>query len=171
MVLASLVTILLLILTPDTALAAYQSDICQGESKCTQTEVGVFLKDISVACGNSGDCSLADIITVFVNIGNYVVGIIGAVALLMYVVGGFYWLASAGRTEWVSKGKKYMTISTIGLLIVIFSYLAILTLRNALKTGDITTGGYFVCSGPEVAGKPCDVNANCDATGYVCEYK
>ena len=129
------------------------------------------MKGISEGCGNLGDCTLQDIMIVFVNVGNYVIGIIGAVVLLMYVIGGFYWLASAGRKEWVDKGKKYMAASTVGLIIVMFSYLAIQALRSALQTGDVATTTYTACTGPENAGAACDENAKCDTTGYVCTYQ
>lgn len=161
-----------LVLLPRTSFA-YSSNICPsgGSSTCTESEVGPFMQGISEGCGNLGDCSLTDIMIVFINVGNYVVGIIGAVVLLMYVIGGFYWLASAGRKEWVDKGKKYMTISTAGLLIVMFSYLAIQALRSALQTGDVVTTTYTACTGIETAGAACDENAKCDVTGYYCEYK
>ena len=127
------------------------------------------MQDISQGCGNLGDCTLEDILTVFMNIGNYVVGIIGAVVLLMYVVGGFYWLASAGRKEWVDKGKKYMTISTVGLLIVMFSYLGIYALKGAVQYGTFAVKeGYVTCVGSETKGDPCDLNSTCTDDGYTC---
>ena len=149
---------------------AYSSNICTASTTCTVGEVGVFMEGISLACGNIGDCTLNDIMLLFVNTGNYVIGLIGGIVLLMYIIGGVYFLTSAGNTERVTKGKKYLTISTTGLLIVMFSYLAIIALRSALKSGDVTTTSYVVCSGPDEAKKPCDVNAVCDETGYVCEY-
>ena len=82
-----------LILAPQASFA-YSSNICESSTGCTEVEVGPFMEGISQGCGNLGDCTLADILLVFVNIGNYVVGIIGGVVLLMYVVGGFYCLAS-----------------------------------------------------------------------------
>lgn len=171
---ALLFFVLALALTPGTSFA-YSSSICATDGNnndCSEEDVGPFMKDISVGCGNLGDCTLADIMTVFVNVGNWVVGIIGFVVLLMYVIGGFYWLASAGRKEWVDKGKKYMTISTVGLLIVMFSYLAIQALKSALQTGDIASTTYTTCSGSDTAGEVCGPNdARCDATGFTCEYK
>ncbi|MFA4845826.1 MAG: hypothetical protein WC654_04685 [Patescibacteria group bacterium] len=164
----------LFLLLPFSVSAFYSSKICTSDTDssptCTKGEVGVFMEGISSACGNTGDCTLNDIMLLFVNTGNYVVGLIGAIVLLMYVVGGFLFLTSAGSTERVTKGKKYLSISTIGLLIVMFSYLGILALRSALKTGDVTSVPYVVCSGPNDAKKPCDVNATCDETGYVCTY-
>lgn len=165
-------TMVVLLLIPGTSFA-YTSDICAtgGNNLCEESEVGPFMKDISVLCGNLGDCTLDDILTVFVNVGNYVVGIVGGVVLVMYVAGGFFWLASAGRDEWVKKGKQYMKVSTAGLLIVMFSYLAILALRSAITTGSITEGGFVACSGSDTARKACDVNAKCDETGFTCVYE
>lgn len=172
--LAFIFFLLALTLTPESSFA-YNSNICKTEGKttCTDVEVGPFMQDISQGCGNLGDCSLNDIMQVFVNVGNYVVGIIGVVVLLMYVIGGFYWLASAGRKEWVDKGKKYMSISTIGLLIVMFSYLAIQALKSALQTGDIASTTYVTCSGEDTKGEACDANnAKCDnETGFTCVYE
>lgn len=163
-----LLVVVTLILLPSASFA-YSSNICKKTGGCTQEEVGPFMQNISQACGNTGDCSLNDIMTVFVNLGNWVVGLIGSVVLLMYVVGGFYWLASAGRKEWVDKGKKYMTISTAGLLIVMFSYLGISVLRSVLQTGDIRGGNYVVCSGAETLEQACDLNSKCTQGGFVCE--
>ena len=148
---------------------AFSSDICENDP-CTASEVGVFMQDISKVCGYTGDCTLNDIMMVFVNTGNYVVGLIGAIVLLMYIIGGFYFLTSGGIQERVTKGKKFLFTSTIGLLIVMFSYIGILALRSALRYGDITAQPYVVCSGIAEAGKQCDVDAKCDETGYVCEY-
>lgn len=151
---------------------AYSSGICieEGALTCTGDEVGIFMEGISLVCGNTGDCTLNDILLLFVNTGNYVVGLIGGIVLLMYVVGGVYFLTSAGNQERVTKGKKYLTVSTIGLLIVMFSYLGIITLRSALKSGSITTPTYVVCSGIGDVGKACDLDAKCDETGFQCIY-
>jgi hypothetical protein len=154
--------LLAVFLLPGTSLA-YSSNICKSTGGCIESEVGPFMKEISQACGNLGDCTLTDILTVFANVGNFVVGIIGAVVLLMYVIGGFYWLASAGRSEWVTTGKKYMTISTVGLLIVMFSHLGIRAIQGALKYGTFQVEGeYAACTGtPDTEGDACDLNSKC----------
>lgn len=151
---------------------AYNSNICKN-STCTQAEVGPFMMGITQSCANLGDCTLNDILTVVVNIGNYVVGIIGAVVLLMYVVGGFFWLISAGNKEMVTKGKNFMKMSSIGLLVVMFSYLGIYAIRGVLQYGSVALtdaeNEYVACSGPVTEGKPCDLNSTCTQGGYVCE--
>lgn len=161
--------VLTLLVSPNVG-QAYNSNICKSTTGCTEAEVGPFMSGISQGCGNLGDCTLDDILTVFINVGNYVVGIVGAVVLLMYIAGGFYWLASAGRKEWVDKGKKYMTISTTGLLIVMFSYLGIYALRGSLQYGNVylsDTEQYVACTGIDTYGLPCDLNSTC--TEYGCQ--
>lgn len=171
--LALIFFLLSLALTPSTGFA-YSSKICAtgGDEKCSDKEVGVFMKDISIACGNTGDCTLEDIVIVFVNIGNFVVGIIGAVVLLMYVAGGFCWLASAGNKEWVSRGEKLIKVSTAGLLIVMFSHLSIYALRGAIQYGTVAVNEeYVTCVGAETLGDPCGLNSTCTNGGYTCESK
>ncbi|MBI5794430.1 hypothetical protein HZA87_05140 [Candidatus Uhrbacteria bacterium] len=159
-----LLLILLIFITLfPTTVFAYSSNICTTGSTCASSEVGVFMQGISLACGNTGDCTLNDIMLVFVNTGNYVVGLIGGIVLLMYIVGGVYFLTSAGNTERVTKGKKYLSISTIGLLIVMFSYLGIYALRGVLQGGTFSVSGeYVACTGTDAnEGAACDLNSTC----------
>lgn len=55
-----------------------------------------------------------------------VIAPIGAIAFLMFVAGGFYWIFSAGNEEKVKRGRDIMIWTAIG-LIVIFAAYAILT--------------------------------------------
>lgn len=64
-----------------------------------------------------------------------VLGIIGALTLLMFVWGGFQWLTSAGNPEKVSAGTQTMVWAVIGVLIVLFSYVLLSTFLNFLTTG------------------------------------
>lgn len=53
---------------------------------------------------------------------NAVMGLIGSVALLMFIYGGFTWLVSGGNPEKVKKGKDILIWSAIGLVIIFSSY-------------------------------------------------
>lgn len=64
-------------------------------------------------------------------------GVIGAITLLMFVVGASEWLTSAGNPEKVSAGAKTMLWAAIGALLVFASYITVSQL-TALITG--TTG-------------------------------
>lgn len=54
-------------------------------------------------------------------IGN-ILGYVGAVALLMFVVGGLMWMTSAGNEQRVKKGKDILTWATMGLVIIFTAY-------------------------------------------------
>jgi len=56
-----------------------------------------------------------------------VTGIMGSLALLVFVYGGFLWLTSAGNGEKVQKGTSAMLWAAVGIFIIFSSY-AILTL-------------------------------------------
>jgi len=49
-------------------------------------------------------------------------GIVGSLALLMFIYGGFTWMTSAGSPEKVTKGKGIMVWATIGLAVIFSSY-------------------------------------------------
>lgn len=68
------------------------------------------------------DYALADIKSLLVRIGNFLIGISGAVALVVFTVGGFLWIASAGSAKQVEKGKAMMIGGTIGLAIMFSAY-------------------------------------------------
>ncbi len=53
--------------------------------------------------------------------------IMGSLALLVFVYGGFLWLTSAGNSEHVKKGTSAMLWAAIGIFIIFSSY-AIITL-------------------------------------------
>ena len=53
---------------------------------------------------------------------NAVLGIIGSLALLMFVYGGITWMTSSGSPEKIKKGRDIIIWSVIGLAIIFFSY-------------------------------------------------
>jgi Type IV secretion system pilin len=79
----------------------------------------------SCATGNDSNCGLNDMLQLGVNIANWILGIVGAVALLFFVYGGFVFILSAGNEEKVKEGKTILMNAIIGLVIVFASYLII----------------------------------------------
>ena len=59
-------------------------------------------------------------------------GIMGSLALLMLIWGGFLWLTSAGVPERVSSGTQTMLWAVIGIVVVLSSYLIISTYLSYL---------------------------------------
>jgi hypothetical protein len=53
---------------------------------------------------------------------NAVLGIVGSLALLMFVYGGITWMTSSGNADKVKKGRDILVWSAIGLAIVFSAY-------------------------------------------------
>jgi len=73
-------------------------------------------------CRDSGNCSLDDILQVFVNITILILGLIGSIILLMFVYGGFLWITAQGEAKRIEKGKDTITHAVIGFAIILLSY-------------------------------------------------
>jgi hypothetical protein len=103
--------------------------------------------------------------TLVANIGNYILTIIAALVLLVYVAGGAMWIISHGDPSWVTKGKTYIKNATVGLFIVLVAYTGVVALKNAL-VGQVSEG-YIICDGSaDTEGQDCDVNSQC--SGFSC---
>jgi len=55
----------------------------------------------------------------------YIIGFVGTIALVTFMYGGALWLISAGRMDYVTKGKNYMIWAAVGLAIVFGSYVIV----------------------------------------------
>lgn len=52
----------------------------------------------------------------------YILGVVGALALLAFVYGGFIWITSTGNTDKITSGKKVMVWTGLGMIIILFSF-------------------------------------------------
>lgn len=75
-------------------------------------------------------CSAQDIVTVLLR---YLFAVSGTAAALFIILGGFWYMTSAGNEEQAEKGQKTITYAIIGLVVVIMSYTIV----------RITTGIFF----------------------------
>jgi hypothetical protein len=53
---------------------------------------------------------------------NAALGVVGSLALAMFIFGGFTWMLSAGNSQAVEKGKNILIWATIGLIVIFTSY-------------------------------------------------
>jgi hypothetical protein len=51
-----------------------------------------------------------------------ILGLMGSIALLMFVYGGFLWLTSGGSADKIKKAKDILVWATIGLVVIFASY-------------------------------------------------
>jgi len=121
--------------------------------------LGAILDDSIIAeasCLKGGTCSLNTFIKLAISVANFILGIVGALTLLMFVYGGFMWILSGGSSERVKKGKDIIVGSIVGLLIVFSSYMIISWVSSTLGA----TGGFeFTGKAPE---ETKTTNARCE---------
>jgi len=86
---------------------------------CTQYKTGAHTKN------NCGNYTLNDFLTMGVKVTTWILGVVGSVALLFFIYGGFVWILSGGNSELVKKGRDIITGAVIGLIIVFSSYLIV----------------------------------------------
>ncbi|HNX11140.1 MAG TPA: hypothetical protein PKI61_03275 [bacterium] len=86
----------------------------------------------------TGSYTLNDMVQTGVNVAQFILGIVGSLTLLMFIYGGFTLLISGGSAESVTKGKKIILGSVIGLVIVFSSYMIIQFAISAIGGGNFT---------------------------------
>lgn len=64
---------------------------------------------------------------------NAVLGVVGSLALLMFVYGGLTWMTSSGSQEKVKKGRDIIVWSAIGLAVIFASYGLVRILLSSVK--------------------------------------
>jgi hypothetical protein len=65
--------------------------------------------------------SIACALQTFGNVAQFILGVSGTFALVMFVYGGFVFVTAAGNESRVTEGKKVLTNAVIGILIIFFS--------------------------------------------------
>jgi len=76
--------------------------------------------------------STHDLREIFGLVINRGMGIVGSVALLVFIYGGFMWLVSAGNQDRIKKGTQAMMWAIIGIFIIFSSYAIIVLVLAAL---------------------------------------
>lgn len=109
------------------------------------------LVDVSPVGDITGAAGVAKIIGKIINA---FLGFIGAVALLMFVYGGFLMLVSGGRPEDINKGKNVLVWAVIGLIVVFMSYTLTKFVIDSLTKG-VTSGGAGPSTPVTTAGTDC----------------
>lgn len=62
-------------------------------------------------------------------------GIVGSLALAMFVYGGFTWMTSAGNQEKVKKGKDILIWAALGLVAIFMSYAFVRFVIEGIRGG------------------------------------
>jgi len=84
------------------------------------------------------------------------ISIVGAIALLMFIYGGFMWLTSGGEPDKIKKGKDVVIWSVVGLAIIFSSYLLVSIILQPLSftenCKELADKNFTECASPEKSG-------------------
>lgn len=83
-----------------------------GNNPCTSTSATCLANPLSVS---SPQALIGKVI-------NAVLGVVGSLALLMFVYGGLIWMTSSGNPEKIKQGRGIIVWAAIGLAIIFSSY-------------------------------------------------
>ena len=67
------------------------------------------------------------------NIINYVLGVLGVLALVMFIYGGLIWMTSGGAPDQIKKGRNTLVWAILGLALIFFSYALLNFILTALQ--------------------------------------
>jgi len=97
--------------------------------------------DLCVGTGlncNAGN----DVNSLIKTVINWLLGIAFGVAVLFLIIGGFWYITSAGNEETAEKGKNTAINAIIGIVMIILSYVIVNVVANLVsKAGSGTTSG------------------------------
>ncbi|MFH1099146.1 MAG: hypothetical protein V1723_04510, partial [Candidatus Uhrbacteria bacterium] len=74
----------------------------------------------------------SDIPTILGIVLRAVFGVLGSIALVMFIYGGGLWLLSAGKPEMIKKGRDTIVWAIIGIGVVFVAYAATTFVINAI---------------------------------------
>ncbi len=66
------------------------------------------------------------------NIIRAMLGIVGSLALAVFIYGGFNWVTAAGNEDKISQGKSMIIWASFGLLVIFFSYALVTFILGAI---------------------------------------
>ena len=103
------------VLVPSVANAQIGDNVCQGVLSTTDDVSG----DVTAGdCDEEGEESFSALLKRIINIFSIVVG---AISVLMIIIGGFRYIISGGDSNGVTAGKNTILYAIVGLVIVLFA--------------------------------------------------
>ncbi len=84
----------------------------------------------------------SNITGVILDVITWALGIAFLVAVVMLIVGGFFYMTAGGNEKRTEKGRKFIIDSLIGLVVIILSYLIVSVVNNTIgNIGNGVNGG------------------------------
>ena len=84
--------------------------------------------------GRNSGLGTGDVRNVVVSLINVLLGILGVVALVIILIGGFRWMTSGGNEESVASARQTIAAGIIGLIIIFVAYAVTVFIFNVLES-------------------------------------
>lgn len=122
---------------------------------------GRFIPEACTGKSNSlQTCGVNEVLVVVINVSRFILGMIGSIALLMFIYGGVTFLVSSGNSQQVEAGKTILKNAVIGIMITFFAWISIGLLITALTGGTIGNPLLFEDKTPFTVDVPSSNNTN-----------
>ncbi len=94
----------------------------------------------------TGSCTICDVLIFFGKIGQFILRFLSSIVILMVVIGGVFWISSAGNSERVDRGKQIMLGAFIGSVMVFLGFVIVNLTMVALLGGSGKTKQFEIVS-------------------------
>ena len=92
---------------------------------------------VPVECaGPKGECGISQLATFVLTVTQWVLWIMGAGSLAMFIYGGFLWITSAGSQQRITDGLKIITNTVIAIVIILLAFTAVRFIGKSLGVTD-----------------------------------
>ena len=116
---------LLMIMAPTANLNAAAcpsgTESCSSLSETVCSDCNCIWNEASDECAGIYIASAGDVIDIINGIGNWIFAILMAVAGVMLILAGFFWVTAGGDPQNVTKARQMLTNAVIGLVIALLA--------------------------------------------------
>lgn len=102
----------------------------------------------------TASCTVCDVLNQAVYYAKMILGVLSTVVLVMFILGGFYLISSAGNQERLTKGKKIILAAVTGILIVAFAWVGVNTILAVLMGKNATSIDNTTALSSNISDKP-----------------
>ena len=98
----------------------------------------ITISDLGISFGEKTGLGSRDVRETVAQIIRVAMGLLGIVAVVIILIGGFYWMTAGGDEGRVETGKKWIFSGVIGLAIILSAYALANFIINSLVTATTT---------------------------------
>jgi hypothetical protein len=92
---------------------------------------------VDKSLGSTLELGTTDLKGTVINIIQWVLGLLGLIAVVMILYGGFMWMTAGGNEDKVSTAKKIITAAVIGLIVILLAWAIVIFVVNSAN--NVTT--------------------------------